>query len=477
MSAGRDEGRPSVAKFQLSKESELRIEATQGHAVTVTLLSGEAEILGVEMAQNKAYSISNRKLPVFTWHGCELSVSGPTDFAYTASETPMPVYANTFGVIHSRRKHAEALREKSRLEGESISRDGKPVANEQNLSVQTAQFTSDSKSTNKTGQATIVNGGLESEKTDPARLGPRVIIMGPPESGKSTLASLLLSYSVKACGKSLFVDLDITRNAISVPGSISASTVSKVDIEEGPLLDASLSFFYGYLDPNENRAELERLVASLGSVVSEKLAHPDMNGCGYIASVGGWIESCSRDFIGSLIESMRADVVLVIGAERMFADVKQAVEGRGNIEVVDLPRSGGVVRHDKASTNKDRFKQYFYGQNSTLNPFKTVLDFSSVSLYKVGGGAAIPASALPIGAEPTLDPNRIAPIAIQSDLIHSILAVSQAKEESEVSDAPVAGYVHVAKVDMQAKRLTLLAPAPGELPSRILMAGTLKWLE
>lgn len=53
MSAGRDEGRPSVAKFQLSKESELRIEATQGHAVTVTLLSGEAEILGVEMAQNK----------------------------------------------------------------------------------------------------------------------------------------------------------------------------------------------------------------------------------------------------------------------------------------------------------------------------------------------------------------------------------------------------------------------------------------
>jgi len=58
-----------------------------------------------------------------------------------------------------------------------------------------------------------------------------------------------------------------------------------------------------------------------------------MNGCGYIASVGGWIESCSRDFIGSLIESMRADVVLVIGAERMFADVKQAVEGRGNIEV------------------------------------------------------------------------------------------------------------------------------------------------
>lgn len=45
------------------------------------------------------------------------------------------------------------------------------------------------------------------------------------------------------------------------------------------------------------------------------------------------MEECGREFIGSIIRSMKADVVFVIGAERMYADVTQVVGKEPTIEV------------------------------------------------------------------------------------------------------------------------------------------------
>lgn len=52
-----------------------------------------------------------------------------------------------------------------------------------------------------------------------------------------------------------------------MPGCIGASSISHVEIEEGPLFEAPLSFYYGHLDPMTNMKELERLVGRLGEVV------------------------------------------------------------------------------------------------------------------------------------------------------------------------------------------------------------------
>ena len=40
------------------------------------------------------------------------------------------------------------------------------------------------------------------------QMGPRVMILGPPDSGKSSLSKILLNYAVKASRAPLFVDLD-----------------------------------------------------------------------------------------------------------------------------------------------------------------------------------------------------------------------------------------------------------------------------
>ena len=38
--------------------------------------------------------------------------------------------------------------------------------------------------------------------------GPRVLVVGPPDVGKTTLSKLLLNYAVRMQHKPLFVDLD-----------------------------------------------------------------------------------------------------------------------------------------------------------------------------------------------------------------------------------------------------------------------------
>lgn len=55
--------------------------------------------------------------------------------------------------------------------------------------------------------------------------------------------------------------------------------------------------------------------------------------------------------------------------------------------------------------------------------------------------------------------------------------VLQGKTQAELLSSNVAGFIYVTEVDMANKRFTYLAPGPGELPSRNLLTGSLKWIE
>lgn len=54
------------------------------------LVNGKAEVFGTELAPDKPYTFfPGAKVAVFTWHGCVLKLSGPTEGTYVAKETPM----------------------------------------------------------------------------------------------------------------------------------------------------------------------------------------------------------------------------------------------------------------------------------------------------------------------------------------------------------------------------------------------------
>jgi polyribonucleotide 5'-hydroxyl-kinase len=135
------------------------------------LVHGHAEVFGAELAEGKPYVFGAEcKAAVFSWKGCTIEISG--DFClhraiiyfrkhvtghpsteYISEETPMAAYANLHIAFEQMR--VRALRT---VHG-SPAHDDDPAAN-----------------------------------IEP----PRVLVLGPENSGKTTVCKILVNYAVRA---------------------------------------------------------------------------------------------------------------------------------------------------------------------------------------------------------------------------------------------------------------------------------------
>ena len=140
------------------------------------LLSGTAELFGTEIPIKQAYTFTGTKAAIYTWHGCRIEVVGDCQVEYVAEETPMMIYANLHFAL-------ENLRDKAKLEG---------------------------------------------------RDGPRVLVVGSENSGKTSLVKTLTAYATKVGRQPVVVNLDPKEGMLSVPGTLSATTFTSVmDVENG----------------------------------------------------------------------------------------------------------------------------------------------------------------------------------------------------------------------------------------------------
>ncbi|KAB2613925.1 CLP1-like protein [Pyrus ussuriensis x Pyrus communis] len=323
--------------------------------------------------------------------------------------------------------------------------------------------------------------------------GPRVIVVGPTDSGKSTLSKMLLSWAAKKGWKPTFVDLDIGQGAITIPGCIATTPIEMpIDLVEGIPLDIPLIYFYGHTTPSHeslkihflsgNNVDLYNvLVKELAQVVERQLSgNAESRASGMVINTMGWIEGQGYELLLHAIDTFNANVVLVLGQEKLWSMIRNVVKNKPGVDVVKLQKSGGVVSRNakfRQKSRSHRIREYFYGLANDLSPHSNIANFSDFSVFWIGGGPQAPRSALPIGAEPAADPTRLAPVNINWDLLHTILAVSFAKEPDQIISSNVAGFVFVTDVDIQRKTITYLAPSAGELPSKYLTAGTVTWLE
>lgn len=142
----------------------------------------------------------------------------------------------------------------------------------------------------------------------------------------------------------------------------------------------------------------------------------------------------------------------------------------------------------------------------TLNPYSSTIPLDLLSIYRVGQDRVAPSSALPIGAERALSEMQVVkldPVNSSSDLsmlLHSVLALIDPPPELEhdaADDANVKkyddddllgstllGFVHVyalfffanhsSDIDMTRKKMTVLSPKPGKLPSTTALIGVRK---
>jgi len=426
----------------LKAETELRLEIPFNSSITLTLLAGSAEIFGVELAlatdivpnptipltsssssassvmmmttmSKQSYWIpGNTKFAIFTWYGCTVDVDieygKSLDISYTSTETTCNIsYVNTHAQLEIYRE--EALRAALVLQQQQQ-------------------------------QSNIV----PSPTTTAASLdGPRVLIVGPPDSGKTTLAKLLTAYAIKVGKTPILVDLDPSQNILSVPGTLSACimTPDSISIPSYASMGLTtttttggggntntnsthypLALWYGSTEVSSQPDLYQALLYRLGQVIDARVGAAgggvasassadsiDTRSSGLIINTCGWIEDIGYKLLLHAISAFRINIILVMGHDRLYSMLQthyQKINGSSNggenglttniatttsPKVIKLPRSGGVVYRDVAFRRISRslcIRQYFYGdlipssslQSTTASSSSLIHQYSPVLL-------------------------------------------------------------------------------------------------
>jgi len=429
--------------------------------VYVTLEDGTAEVFGAEIFKGERVTVTGQKLAVYTWDGCKLKVEGEPTLAYQADNACNASYYNLHYSLNGMREKAFAEGAKAR---------------------QGAQ-----------GQAAA--GGEQAPLPAEAQ-GPRVIIVGPTDSGKSTLTKMLLNWAVRSpcpggaedsrkehvqSWQPTFVDLDVGQGSITAPGCIAAVPIeTQLDIEQGAgALDMPLVYWYAHTSASDNPELYKFLIDRLAAILDKRAAaSPLAAASGLVVNTLGWVEGLGYELQIAAIHALKADVVVVMEQDRLYSQISAELKDvRRPIKVVKLDKSGGVVKRekeDRRAARDGRIKEYFYGVGGGLNPVTQTVRADSLMVFRVGGGPRAPTSALPIGAIATADPLRVTHMPVTPELTQGVLAVSHAPTPDQILSTNIAGFVLVRDVDVARGMVTFLAPTPGQLPGRYLVAGSLR---
>ncbi|KAM5345193.1 hypothetical protein ACJ41O_011055 [Fusarium nematophilum] len=417
---------------------EWRFQVSQGSPLVVKVLSGTAEKDGVELAPRNAYSFSGVKSKILTWHGCELEIEGRCDSEFTAeyanpTDNPANAHLNLHGQLNEMRQAA--------------AREG--------------------------------------------REGPRVLITGPANTGKTTLARTLASYATRQGYQPLVVNADPKEGLLSLPGTLSASVLATVMDPEsvdgwgstptsGPSsvpVKLPLVFYYGRESPEEDPEFYRELVSKLAGSVSGRLSEDEsVRSSGVIIDGMGLPEQSKDgfDLVAHIVDEFSINVIIVVGSTQLNAELAKRFGSERTslgeaISVVPLDKSDGVTQRDEMFMQHAReaaIKEYFFGDaKRTLSPLIQQVDFDSVIVYK--------AEQPSYGGQDTLireDPS--------TPMQHWTLAIMHAapKDSPEtVRAASVMGFLYVSDVDEERRKIKLLAPVSGRLGDQPLVWG--KWPE
>ncbi|GEQ69741.1 hypothetical protein JCM33374_g3415 [Metschnikowia sp. JCM 33374] len=360
-------------------------------------------------------------------------------------------------------------------------------------------------------------------EVDHTKYGPRVLILGNSQSGKTALAKTLASYAVKMDRVPLFVNLDPKEGVFSVPGSLTSTPISdSFDLESvggwgGSTTSGATSHnpkqplvkSYGFYEFSENVDLYKHQISQLGIAALSRTAQDEQIRAGGIIVDTPRLSMKDVNVIENIVSDFEINIIVVTGSDRLTVDLKRKFAhkiSRQTLDVIKVARNSAVAEVDESFMRKiqeDTIKEYFNGNYKTrLSPYKTDVDMKNYTIYKAVklSEYASQMAFLPSGdsytaeeggeSEEKKEENSLDKFLVRleepnsSNLEHSILAITSAAVPSngkivprELLNASVLGYAHVSKVDDTKNRMSLLLPFPGQIPRNVLIATSIGYTE
>ncbi|KAK1715206.1 pre-mRNA cleavage complex II protein Clp1 [Colletotrichum lupini] len=420
---------------------EWRFQVAFDTQITLKLLSGTAEKDGTELALQHIYTFAGTRSKILTLQGCELEVEGV-------------------------------------LAEESVAEYAKPQDSPAN-SVLNLHF-----------QLTAMRQRAAAER----REGPRIAVCGPSTTGKTSLTRTLTSYAARVGAQPLVVNTDPKEGMLSLPGTLSASVVgSLLDVEavdgwgttptSGPSqvpVKLPLVYYYGHASSEEDPAKYKELVSKMAATVTSRLGQdPEVKGSGMIIDTQAVTETNQvgmENFV-HVVEELSVNIIIVLGSPSLNAEVTKRFSTERtslgeNYSILLLEKSDGVVERDVGYTQQAceaSIKEYFFGSiGQTLSPATQQVDFDSLAIYKLGDYSMYGG-----GADESL--MRVDPAQVMAHWTLAIVYASVKDSPETIRTANVMGYVYIADIDKEKRKLRILAPVSGRLGDRPLLMG--KWPE
>lgn len=435
---------------ELPARSELRFEVAFAKSYRIRLIRGTAELFGSELAPSTTYTFSGTKGAVFTWHGCTLELHGDVESEYVGSETEAMVeWLNVHGMLETARDDAGTGRDS--------------------------------------------NGG------------PRVLIVGPDDSGKTSLLKCLTAWSLKMGRTPTVVNMDPREGLLSIPGSLSAVTMgSMLDVEDGwgssPVsgptgvpVKTPLIYHFPFASPEDNTRMFKPLVTRAALAVTSRLEEDsEAKQSGIIIDTPGSINQPkgNYDLLMHIISEFSINVVLTLGSERLYNDLlRKFASPKSSDDVVHvfrISKSGGAVARDEGlmrQARQQQIKNYFFGDSRTsLNPHGQWWDFGDLTIYKAVDTTASQAQSSFLPGMDYDDESAsgqgsitwLEKVTASQGMVNAILSVkfcSGTSSLDSVRDSCVMGFVYVAEVDETRKKVRFLAPHPSRWGDRALVWG------